>query len=151
SPDRPGETRSLAPAGGGEGDFPAHLALDDLTLGTAIIPPGQSRRYWVVFRGYRYDGSDAPRKITVTLPVGRGRRVQLVTADPARGPLRWELKPPATGLVVGTQTTSLFAPGLTAAAMAGSLSYLGRAGPILWDGGLTTRFLVETKGNLNSP
>ncbi|HMF44492.1 MAG TPA: hypothetical protein VKQ32_27650 [Polyangia bacterium] len=151
SPDLPGETLSLAPAGGGEGAFPPNLGLDDLQLGSATIPPGESRRYWVVFRGYRYDRSDAPRKITVTLPDARGRRVQLVIADPARGQLRWEMKPPTTGLVYGIQNTSLFAPGLTASAMAGNLAYVGRAGAILWDGGLTSRFLVEPKGNLNSP
>src|SRR3954447_2255838 len=89
SPDLPGETRSLTPAGGGEGDTPGS-DLDDLQLGSATIPVGASRHYWVVFRGYRFAGSDAPRKITVSLPDAKGRRVQLVIADPARGDLRWE-------------------------------------------------------------
>jgi hypothetical protein len=151
SPDLPGETLSLTPAGGGEGTVPTNLALDDLTLGSATVPPGESRRYWVVFRGYRYDGSDVPRKITVSLPDARGRRVQLVIADPARGQLRWEVQPAPSGYFYGAQNTSLFAPGLTASAMAGTLGLVRRAGPISWDVGLTSRFLVEPKGNLNSP
>jgi hypothetical protein len=149
--DRPGETLALIPAGGGEGAFPANLGLDDLSLGSATIPAGESRHYWVVFRGYRYDGSDVPRKITVALPDARGRRVQLVIADPARGDLRWEVKPPPSGYFYGAQNTSLFASGLAATAMAGNIALVRRAGPILWDVGLTSRFLVETEGNLNSP
>ena len=89
APDRPGETLSLAPAGGGEGALPETLGLDDLKLGSTKIPPGESRHYWVVFRGYRYPGSDVPRKITIALPDTRGRRVELVIADPAHGQLRW--------------------------------------------------------------
>ena len=151
SADRPGETLALTPAGGGDGPLPDHLGLEDLKLGSTTISPGESRHYWVVFRGYRYDGSDIPRKVTVSLPDARGRRVQLVIADPARGTLRWEMKPPASGLVYGFQNTALFAPGLTATGMAGSLGFVGRAGPIWWDAGLTSRILVEPQGRLDSP
>ena len=41
SPDLPGETRSLTPAGGGEGDFQG-VDLDDLKIGSMTIPPGAS-------------------------------------------------------------------------------------------------------------
>lgn len=151
SPDRPGETLSLTPAGGGDGSFPENLGLEDLKLGSTTIPPGESRRYWVVFRGYRYDGSDVPRKITISLPDTRGRRVQLVIADPAQGTLRWEVKPGSTGFAYGLQNSSLYASGLTVTAMAGTLAFVGRAGPVLWDAGLTSRILVEPQGGLNSP
>ena len=76
SPDAPGETLSLTPAGGGEGDFPKGLSLEDQQLGSTTIPPGETRHYWVVFRGYRYPGSDAPRRISVLLPDARGRRIR---------------------------------------------------------------------------
>src|SRR4029079_3196379 len=112
SPDAPGETRSLTPAGGGEGAFPSDLSLEDQQLGSTTIAPGQSKSYWVLFRGYRYAGSDVPRKITISLPDARWRRVQLVIADPARGQLRWEVKPRAITLFYGLQNTSLFGPGL---------------------------------------
>jgi len=151
SADRPGETLSLVPAGGGEGDVPTDLALDDLKLGSATIPPGETRHYWAVFRGYRYDGSDVPRKITVALPDARGRRVQLVIADPARGQLRWEVKPPPRVTMVGIQNVSLYARGLTLTGMAATLSYVGHAGPIVWDAGLASRLLIEPQGGLTSP
>src|SRR4029079_8074450 len=151
SPDAPGETRSLTPAGGGEGAFPSDLSLEDQQLGSTTIPPGQSRRYWVLFRGYRYAGSDVPRKITVLLPDPRGRRIQVVIADPARGQLRWEVTPKRSGYMYGIQNTSLLAPGLTATGIAGNLGLVAIAGPIMWDVGLTTRLLVQSQGRLNSP
>jgi hypothetical protein len=150
SPDLPGETLSLTPAGGGEGAFPEQSALDELKIGSATIAPGESRRYWVVFRGYPYDGSDVPRKITVTLPDARGRRVQLVIADPARGQLRWETKAPSLGMTFGLQNTALYAPGFSASAMAAQLAFVSRAGPIGYDLGLSARALIESKGRLAS-
>ncbi len=151
APDAPGETLSLSPSGGGEGALPEDLGLDDLKLGAATIPPGETRRYWVVFRGYRYDGSDVPRKITVMLPDARGRRVQLVIADPSRGQLRWEMKPSGTSYVYGLENTSLLASGLSATAVAATISFVRPAGPLLWDAGLTSRTLIEPQGNLSSP
>jgi len=145
SPDRPGETRSLTPAGGGEGGF--HGAdLDDLKLGSTTIPPGATKGYWVVFRGYRYAGSDVPRKITVSLPDARGRRVQLVIADPARGDLRWQTEPARTGAAYGVQNTAVFAPGFTATAIGANISLITRVGPIMYDLGLTSGMILESKG-----
>ncbi len=148
SADRPAETLSLAPAGGGEGDFRGGSA-DSLSLATIAIPPGQTRRYWVAFRGYTYPGSDAPRKITISLPDARGQRVQLVIADPARGQ-RWQVEADGVGIGYGLQNAGLFASGLDARAMAGVFSVVSRAGPFFYDVGLTTGLVVETRGLLMS-
>jgi hypothetical protein len=149
SPDLPGETRSLTPAGGGEGDFEG-ADLDDLKSGSIAVPAGATRRYWVVFRGYRYAGSDVPRKIIVSLPDARGRRVQLVIADPARGDLRWETDPARTGAAYGVQNTSVFAPGFTTSAIGAQISLITRVGPIMYDLGLTSGLLLESKGRMLS-
>jgi hypothetical protein len=149
SPDLPGETRSLTPAGGGEGDSPGS-DLDDLQLGSATIPPGASRHYWVVFRGYRFEGSDAPRKVTVSLPDARGRRVQLVIADPALGDLRWATAPARTNAAYGVQNTSVFAPGFTTSEIAAEISLVSRVGPILYDLGLTSGMVHQSKGRMLS-
>jgi len=151
TPDTPGETLSLTPAGGGEGPFPKDLSLEDQQLGSTTIPPGETRRYWVVFRGYKYAGSDVPRKISVLLPDPRGRRVRVVIADPANGRLRWEIAPKRTGYMYGVQNTALLASGLSAQGIGGTVSLVGRAGPILWDVGLNSRLLVQSQGGLDSP
>jgi len=151
APDLPAETRSLTPAGGGEGPFPEDSALDDLKLGSVSIPPGQTRSYWVVFRGYRYPGSDVPRKVTISLPDARGRRVQIVIADPARGQLRWEVKPVASTMIYGIQNTALFGPALDGMGMSALIGGVSRAGPILWDFAVTSRMFVEQEGGLMSP
>ena len=145
SPDLPGETRSLTPAGGGEGDFQG-VDLDDLKIGSSTIPPGATRHLWVVFRGYRFAGSDAPRKITVSLPDARGRRVQIVIADPARGDLRWETAPARTGAAYGVQNTAVYAPGFTTQGIAAEISLVTRVGPIMYDLGLTSGLYLESKG-----
>jgi hypothetical protein len=151
SPDAPGETLSLTPAGGGEGPFPKGLSLEDQQLGSTTIPPGETRRYWVVFRGYKYAGSEVPRKISLLMPDARGRRIRVVIADPANGRLRWEIAPKRTGYMYGIQNTTLLASGLTMTGIAGNLSLVGRAGPILWDVGLSARMLVQQRGGLESP
>ena len=145
SPDLRGETRSLTPAGGGEGDFPGG-DLEDMHVGSATIAPGASRRFWVLFRGYRYAGSDAPRKITVSLPDTRGRRVQVVIADPAHGDLRWETLPSRTGATYGVRTTAIYAPGFTDSEIAPQISLVSRVGPIMYDLGLTSGMVFESKG-----
>jgi hypothetical protein len=151
SPDQPGETRSLTPAGGGEGPFPTDVDTQDFTLGSTTIPPGQTRKSWVVFRGYRYAGSDVPRKITVSFPDPRGRRVQVVIADPARGQLRWEVQQKARTLFYGVNNTSLYGPELDGIGMGGALGLMQRSGRFLWETGLTSRIFVETEGSLVSP
>src|SRR5262245_37542698 len=150
SPEQPGETRSLTPAAGGDGPFPAGLGSQDYTIGSITVPAGQTRKAWIMFRGYRYDGSDVPRRITISLPDARGRRVQVVIADPARGQLRWEVKPPSVAFAYGAQNANLYAQGFTAMATAAQLSVVSRAGPFLYDVGITSRVLLETKGLLPS-
>jgi hypothetical protein len=150
SPEQPGETRSLTPAAGGEGPFPTDLAGQDYALGSITVPPGQTRKAWVMFRGYRYEGSDVPRKITVSLPDPSGRHVQVVIADPARGQLRWEAAPPAVAFAYGVQNSTLYASGFSANATSAQLSAVSRAGPFLYDVGLTTLMLLESKGLLPS-
>jgi hypothetical protein len=145
SRDVPGETRSLTPAAGGDGDFPGG-SLEDLQLGSAKIPSGGTRHYWVVFRGYRFAGSDVPRRITVSFPDARGQRVQLVIADPARGDLRWEAAPARTNAAYGVRNTSVFAPGFTASVIAAEISLVTRAGPIMYDLGLTSGLVLQSKG-----
>src|SRR5438045_3360886 len=80
--------RAFSPVAGGEGADP-HGAT---TLGWVTILPGETRQAWVQFRGYRYPGSDVPRKVTIWFPDARGRRVELVIADPGRGQ-RWTMDP----------------------------------------------------------
>ena len=150
SPEQPGETRSLTPAAGGEGPFTPGLGSEDYTIGSITVPPGQTRKAWIMFRGYRYDGSDVTRKITISLPDARGRRVQVVIADPARGQLRWEVKPPSHAFAYGMQNATLYAQGFSAMATAAQLSIVSRAGPFLYDVGITSRVLLETKGLLPS-
>jgi len=151
APDLPAETRSLTPEGGGEGPFPGGSALDDLKLGSVSIPSGQTRSYWIVFRGYRYPGSDVPRKVTISLPDARGRRVQLVIADPARGQLRWEVTPLAGTMIYGIQNTALAGPALDGMGISALIGNISRAGPILWDFALTSRTFVLQEGGLMSP
>jgi len=148
SPDRPGETLSLPPAGGGEGEFP-DSSLAKLRLATIALPPGQTRRTWVAFRGYAFPGSDVPRKITISLPDARGRRVELLIADPAHGQ-RWEVEPDRVGIAYGLQNNTLFASGLDATATSGVFSVVARAGPIFYDVGLATGLVVQTRGLLVS-
>lgn len=145
SPDQPGETRSFAPKSGGEGALPAGE-----TLGSTVIPPGEARRFWVRFQTYRYPGSDVPRKITIFVSDARGRRVELVIADPAYGQ-RWQVEPPPLGAVYGLQQTTLSSSSeLHATSLAGQFALLGRVGPFLWDLGTSTRWLLQRQGPLVS-
>jgi hypothetical protein len=144
SPDQPGETRGLTPVGGGEGSRPGGN-----TLGSTTIWPGETRRFWVRFGGYRYPGSDVPRKITIFLPDARGRRVQLVIADPARGQ-RWMVDPMAFGVTYGIQQTTLSSSELNAQAIGAQLGFMGRLGPVLWDLGVNLRLLHQREGRLLS-
>src|SRR5262245_61966017 len=120
SPDQPGETRAMIPNAGGPGSTPGGKVL-----GSVTIPPGETRRFWVRFQGYRYPGSDVPRKITVFIPDARGQRVQLVIADPGRGQ-RWMVDPLAFGFTYGIQQTSLSSPEVRGQAIAAQLGGIGR-------------------------
>src|SRR5262245_35075676 len=46
SPEQPGETRSLTPAAGGDGPFPAGLRHQDYTIGSITGPARTTRKAW---------------------------------------------------------------------------------------------------------
>lgn len=145
SPDRPDETRALAPVGGGEGAVP-HGGTN---LGSVTILPGETREAWVRFRGYRYAGSDVPRKVTIWFPDASGRRVELVIADPGRGQ-RWMVEPIAIGLGFGAQDTTLDSSALAARSVAAQLTWVWRMGPLLGDAGWSSRLILQRGGRLIS-
>lgn len=145
SPDQPGETRALAAIAGGEGGEPD----GGTTLGSITILPGETRQVWVTFGGYRYPGSDVPRKVVIWFPDAQGRRVELVIADPARGQ-RWLVEPLALGIGFGAQWTTLDSSALAASATAAQLTYVWRAGPLLVDAGTSARLILQRGGRLIS-
>jgi hypothetical protein len=147
SPDRPAETLSLTPVNGGEG-VPLRGRPDDRKLGPITIQPGETRRAWIMFRGYRYPRSDLPRLITVSLPRDAGGKpVQLVIADPAGG-RRWEVVADRAGAGYGVQYTSLFADGMGGQALAGVLTVVSRTGPVFYDVGILTGMFAANAGRL---
>jgi hypothetical protein len=145
SPDQPGETRALTAVAGGEGSEWDGGA----TFGSVMVAPGETRQVWVTFRGHRYAGSDVPRRVTIWFPDGRGRRIELVIADPGRGQ-RWLVEPFAFGFGFGAQSTTLDSSALTARAVAAQVTYLWRVGPVLIDAGLSLRLILQSGGRLIS-
>jgi len=150
-PRAPGETRSLPPAwadagafDGADGDGGYHLKLQQVG-----VPPGQTRSYWVVFRGYHFPGSNQPRRITLALPDPTGRRLELTLADPADGFARWDMPAPPAVWMLGIQTHAMFG-GLRAMATAGQVSRVARVGRWRWDLGFVSRLLVQIDGRLAS-
>jgi hypothetical protein len=149
APDRPAETLSLTPISGGEGDA-SRGRPDDRKLGPITIAPGETRRYWIAFRGYRYPRSDVPRKITVSFPPdGNGKPVRLVLADPARAQ-RWEVQADRGVAGYGIKYASLFASGMQGQAMSGVLTIVSRAGPVFFDVGILTGLFIANAGRLAS-
>ena len=80
----PEQTRLLPPSVSGDGPFPG-LVPEAAELAAVDVAPGQTRTAWVLFRGYRFEDSDIPRRVTLTFPDPEGRPVELVLADSARG------------------------------------------------------------------
>ena len=151
-PRAPGETRSLPSAWADEGTFDGadgdggyHLKLQPV-----VVPPGQTRSYWVVFRGYHFPGSNVPRRITLALPDPAGRRMELTLADPADGFARWDLEAPPAVWMLGVMTHAMFGGHLRAMATAGQVSRMARAGRWRWDVGFVSRLLVQLEGALES-
>jgi hypothetical protein len=147
---RPGDTRSLTPAGGGEGPFPGGDAAEGAALNQVMVPPGQTRAYWAMFRGYRFPGSDVPRRITLTLPGPSGLGLRVALADPAHGLLRWNVAPAASGWTYGARATTLGGDYSTSTGASTQIARVFRAGRLLWDVGLLSTVLVQTKGRLIS-
>jgi hypothetical protein len=146
---QPDQTRLLPPSMSGDGTFPGEPPEGgDLTQ--IDVAPGQTRSFWILFRGYRFSGSELPRRITLTMPDDEGRALELVLADPARGLLRWEVPPTTSGWYLGVQTGSLYGGYARATSIASSISRLARAGRFLWDVGLVSTVLVQVQGALRS-
>ena len=143
SPNRPDQTRALTPVAGGAG---ADAWVESSKLGSTTIPPGETRHTWVRFSGYRYPGSDVPRKVTIWFPDGRGRRVELVIADPGRGQ-RWEVEPLALGFGFGVQMTTLSSSDLNARAISAQLFWVWRMGPLLGDAGVSDLLFLQRGGS----
>jgi hypothetical protein len=148
-PQRPDLTRSLLAGGGGEGAFPGQPPGEGSMLLPVTIAPGQSRDVWAIFHGYRFDGSDRPRRVTLKIPLDDGA-LALDLADPARGTLHWEAPPVTSGVVIGVRNVSLLGGGLRATAPGMEVAYLWRRGPVLWDLGLGSSVLIQTQGPLQS-
>jgi hypothetical protein len=148
--DHPSETLSLLPGGGAEGAFPGDVESERSVLAPLVIPPGQRRSFWALFRGYRFPASEFPRRIVLKIPRPDGRPLELVLADPARGKLRWTLEPPSGGWTVGFLNTSLYSDHLHASVVSTQVGRLMRAWRLLWELGLSSSVLVQTHGALTS-
>jgi hypothetical protein len=146
-PSRPGEARALLPGGGGEGEFPGELPDEGTLLTTVVVPPGQSREVWAIFEGYGFDGSEVPRRVTLTVPVEGMPPLVLTLADPARGALRWQAPPATKATVIGLKNVTLLAPGMGGPAPTTEITLLRRKGPILWDVGILSFIFAETQGH----
>lgn len=147
---RPEQTRALLAAGGGEGTFPGRLPDEGSVLAGVTVPPGEDRLVWAIFEAYRFEGSGLARRVTLTIPVEGGRALALVIADPARGGLRWESRPPRGAFVVGLRSGSLVGGGLRGMTTSTELTWMWRAGPLRLDAGILSTVLVATRGPLVS-
>jgi len=146
---KPDETRLLPPSVNGDGAFPGSPPEgSDLTQ--IDVAPGQRRSFWVLFRGYQFAGSEIPRRITLSLPDGEGRALELVLADPARGDLRWEVPPTRGAWYLGVQTGSLYGGDRQTNSISSRVSHLASVGRFLWDAGLVSTVLVQVQGALRS-
>ncbi|HVU50650.1 MAG TPA: hypothetical protein VHL80_08170 [Polyangia bacterium] len=146
---RPGETRSLLPGGGGEGAFPGVPPGDGSMLLPVVVPPGQSRDLWAIFHGYRFDGSDRPRRVTLKIPLDDGE-LALDLADPGRGALRWEAPPAQSGIAAGLHGASMIGGGLRGTMPGVDIAFVWRRGPVMWNVGLISSALIQTEGPLQS-
>jgi hypothetical protein len=146
---KPEETRLLPPSVNGDGAFPGALP-EAAELIPIDVAPGQRRSFWVLFRGYRFAGSEIPRRITLTMPDTEGRALELVLADPARGDLRWEVPPTRSAWYLGVRSGSLYGGYVQATSISTQITRLSRAERFFWDVGYVSSVLVQVKGALRS-
>jgi hypothetical protein len=146
---KPTETRLLPPSVNGDGAFPG-APPEGADLNQIDVAAGQTRSFWVLFRGYQFAGSEIPRRITLTMPDAEGRALELVLADPARGDLRWEVPPTRGAWYLGVRSGSLYGGYAQATAISTQITRLSRAGRFLWDVGYLSSVLVQVKGELRS-
>jgi hypothetical protein len=146
---RPGDTRSLLSVGGAEGAFPGEVPEGGSLLTSVVIPPGQTRTMWALFRGYEFPASGVPRRILVRIPIPGAPTLELAVADPARGNLRWQAPPARSAIAIGFRNTALFGR-LTAQAVSTDITRMARAGRFVWEVGLTSTLFVQSRGPLVS-
>jgi hypothetical protein len=149
-PERPAETLALTPVGGAEGPFSGEVPGEGSLIGTFTVPPGQTRPYWVLFRGYRFDDSDVPRRVALRIATPGGPALELVVADPGRGKLRWQLPPRPSVWTVGLQSVALASDHLRATGMSNVVARRLDFRRLSLDVGLVSLLLVETHGDLAS-
>ena len=146
----PGETLSMPLGAGDLGSFPGEVGEDTLTVKPITLPAGGTQRIWALFRGYRYTGSDVPRRVVLALASAEGPPLRLVLADPARGTLRWILPTRKAGLMLGLENTSLLGGTTKAMGVASEITLFRRFRQVLLDLDLASLMLVQTQGNLMS-
>lgn len=146
----PDQTRMLPPSVNGEGTFPGALPEGDGDLHPIEVAAGETRSFWILFRGYRFDGSEVPRRIALRLPDADGHPFELVLADPAEGLLRWEVPLTRVTWTVGIQGGSLYGSYVQASSFSERVSRQAAAGRFLWDVGLVSSVLVQVEGHLRS-
>jgi hypothetical protein len=146
----PDQTLLLPPSVDGEGSFPGQPP-EVPELKPIEVPAGQTRSFWVLFRGYRFAGSEIERRVTLSVPGIDGRPIELLLADPARGFLRWKVAPESSAYMVGFENDTFSSSYLRANTSSMRFSRIATAGPLLWDAGFSTTLLVETQGRLQSP
>jgi hypothetical protein len=146
----PDQTLLFPPSVDGEGSFPGQPP-EPPELRPIEVPAGQTRSFWVLFRGYRFAGSEVPRRVTLDVPGIDGRPIELTLADPARGFLRWKAAPRSSAYLVGFRNDSFYGSYLQGNTSSMQVSRIASAGPLLWDAGFSTTLLVETQGRLQSP
>ncbi|HZL16841.1 MAG TPA: hypothetical protein VFG23_03740 [Polyangia bacterium] len=146
----PDQTLLLPPSVDGEGSFTGPPP-EPPELKPIEVPAGQTRSFWVLFRGYRFAGSEIQRRVTLDVPGIDGRPIVLTLADPARGFLRWKVAPTGSAYLVGLQNDTFYGSYLQANTTSMRFSRIATAGPLLWDVGFSTTVLVETQGRLRSP
>ena len=147
----PGETLSMPLGAGDLGSFPGEVGEDTLAVKPITLPAGGTQRVWALFRGYRYTGSDVPRRVVLALARTEGPPLRLVLADPARGALRWTLPTRTAGLMLGLEDTSLLGGTTKAMGVASEITLFRRFRQVLLDLDLTSLILVQTQGSLMSP
>jgi hypothetical protein len=149
-PNHPQDTRSWAPIGAGAGTVPDDNPTVVADMPTLVVDPGHAVQAWVMFFGYRFDGSEVPRRVTVNVPGPDGENLRITVADPARGALRWRLPAQRSQWMVGFHNSSFIGGAFQGLAPATALARVARAGPFLWDIGLVSGVAIQQQGSLTS-